>query len=467
MSFVASRINYLLHLAEPSHIRFKELNKGGKESTLPQNGVSMDPNNNFKGNGHQVPAINKVTNVNGQHNSAPPNPQLSSLLNMLDAKRMERSKAANGKANVGPDDTFTVSAIGNAATNAKTAAKTAVKDKIGHEHQKATARKAIPNVFDDNIFDFLTQQNDDRKESISAKYGSNKDVKASHDVGRQQQQQRADRNWREKLNEPIQPPVERWRSKKDGPDSAAKITTSTPVTEASATKPPGITAPIRSSNSQASAAQATTSHASANNQPAKPMASKPPMQSIIQNGAILTGAIIKPCPTYAMDNLYAKFPHLNPNKVPNPLKSTPMDQLGRPPPPINNNTHRTQSTLQHFFDKVIEKNAKKGEMGRPGLNSLNEMKELTSSLMSLPGQSTDQMQSGVNRMPQRSVSSINLPGISRMTGANPQKGRKSPQPQQANGQARQNGNQRQQSANQNNRSKGEFLPFRLFPSIYS
>lgn len=43
-------------------------------------------------------------------------------------------------------------------------------------------------------------------------------------------------------------------------------------------------------------------------------------RDIIQNGAIFTGVGIRPCPTYELNNLYLKFPHLNSEKVPNPLK---------------------------------------------------------------------------------------------------------------------------------------------------
>lgn len=45
-------------------------------------------------------------------------------------------------------------------------------------------------------------------------------------------------------------------------------------------------------------------------------------QSTVQNGAKLTGVGIRPSPTYQLNNMYEKFPHLNPNKVPNPLKPT-------------------------------------------------------------------------------------------------------------------------------------------------
>lgn len=42
--------------------------------------------------------------------------------------------------------------------------------------------------------------------------------------------------------------------------------------------------------------------------------------SIASSNIITVGKFTKPCPAYEMMNLYNKFPHLNPSKVPNPLK---------------------------------------------------------------------------------------------------------------------------------------------------
>lgn len=46
----------------------------------------------------------------------------------------------------------------------------------------------------------------------------------------------------------------------------------------------------------------------------------PPPQGAATNNLISMGKFTKPCPAYEMNSLYTKYPHLNPAKVPNPLK---------------------------------------------------------------------------------------------------------------------------------------------------
>lgn len=48
-------------------------------------------------------------------------------------------------------------------------------------------------------------------------------------------------------------------------------------------------------------------------------ANAPSAHGIIQNGAVFTGVGIRPCATYQLNNMYDKFPHLNAGKVANPL----------------------------------------------------------------------------------------------------------------------------------------------------
>lgn len=447
MSFGASRVNYLLHLADSNHSTKLLKNKSkeignqrskSQETVQSQHDVPFDPNNNCKDNGDAISAANNNDQLKTQ--------KINNLLSMLDAMRLEKSTR---KINESVNTTFTVSPIDHATTNAKPAAESVANIKSSHEQPKNTAPapapKAIPNVFDDKIFDFITQRNDEHKNNTQANKnttnGFNRDAKASLKT-----------NWRERSNEPTEPVQPQWRRKDDVADSVTKVaattsahaTTSKPAIKTNAAQAKSMEAPLRAPNGQAIA----------NNQTAKPIATAPAQatQSIIHNGAILSGVGMKPCPAYALNNLYAKYPHLNPDKVPNPLKPIPLDELRRPNGNTANKSQQNSGTLQEFFDKINEKKSHGGQ----STNRLHQMKELTSSLTSLPAFSTNsQINSAANRMPGRSVSSINLQGITRIAGSNPQKnGQKPQQTPQPNGQNRTNDSNRQQS-NDQNRAKGK------------
>lgn len=43
-------------------------------------------------------------------------------------------------------------------------------------------------------------------------------------------------------------------------------------------------------------------------------------QDTVRSAAVYSGTGIRPCPTFELNNMYSKFPHLNSEKVPNPLK---------------------------------------------------------------------------------------------------------------------------------------------------
>lgn len=152
---------------------------------------------------------------------------------------------------------------------------------ISNNDQKQDSPKSdhIPNVFEDNIFHFLDsmekQKNITSHEQNNSNKGLSKDVPSA---------------------------TISWRVSSNG---------NTVATKTDSTKP----------------TIAVNDRTSLNN-PTKP---KPLTQSIIQNGAVLTGAGLKPCPTYELNNLYNKFPYLNPNKVPNPLKPIPLQDVNLSP----------------------------------------------------------------------------------------------------------------------------------------
>lgn len=440
-----------------------------------QHDVPFDPNNNCKNNGDTASTADK----NDQQKAAAKTSKINDLLSMLDAMRLEKSKSANVVQNVNGSNTnaapnvngsntnatqnvnatFTVSANGDIATNAKPAAKSDTDIKTSHEYPKniapakapVPAPKVIPNVFDDDIFDFITQSGTKRANGFS------RNEKASLEPNRPALRQQSTVSWRERPNERTEQiqPIPQWRLKDNGADSVTKV---------AATNSSHAAVPKPAINSNVTPAQAThteaplgasSGQASAVNQASKPIPTTQTTQRFIHNGALVTGVGIKPCPAYALNSLYEKFPHLNKDKVPNPLKPVTVDQSRRPNN-TDNRPHQNSGPLQDFFDKLNKE--KKSQGAPPNANRLNQMKELTSSLTSLPAFYTNgQNNSAAHRMPGRSVSSINLPGISRISGSNPQKGGQKQQ-QNANGQNRNNERPKQdnrQQSNDQNRAKGK------------
>lgn len=281
-------------------------------------------------------------------------------------------------------------------------------NKTGHMDRAIPTVKTIPNVFDDNIYDFI--------ESIGKQGQVSEPLKGNEPL---KQNEPPKFSWRNRTNEqPVaSAPIGQWRAKKDDVPM-----TSTPVT-------------------------------TNNPKPIIPVVT----QSIIQNGAVLTGAGVKPCATYELNNLYLKFPYLNPNKVANPLKPVPLKDLKRPATTAAAAAAKKapqeipDPKLQDFFDKVNKEHAKKMQQQ---LNSGALKKtELTNSLLSLPAflnnnhnATAEDTLMRSNRMPPRSNSSFNLTGISRIEGSNPQRGSQKSSPM-INGQ---NGN------NKNGKAKGKF-----------
>lgn len=339
----------MLHSADPRHHQ-KLIEKINKTEESNDGVTLFDSNDNNNNNNIKNNHDESMTKEN-----EPPN-----LQKMLQGYRTDKAKptevCGNGK----------VSVVGKNPTETK---------------PKLPILKEIPNVFGDNIFDFI--------ESMGNKQVNNQpaEAKTSRTM-----------SWRDKSNEHDKSaPVEQWRQKNDG-----KTATST--------------AP----------------------EAAKPTGPAPVIKSVIQNGAILTGPGVKPSPTYDLNNLYMNFPHLNPNKVPNPLKPAqdPKRQSN-----IRNGEAKMSPGLQNLFDKA---NKEKSQNPRHP-NQMMKKTELSNSLLSLPASSNtnpnSRNQNGLsaNRMPGRSLTSISLVG-------------------QKSSSAQENGQHRRRSYNSNENShvKGDF-----------
>ncbi|XP_055299892.1 uncharacterized protein LOC129567252 [Sitodiplosis mosellana] len=431
VDIAASRLSYLLHCADPKHNTNLIDRRSTQGSALDQNGV-FDSNNNSKGDHVDLGA--KKNNAPIQHQS-------------YHQKPLQSTKEANNSAYINSMADLIASL--DARKKSDVVKTSGLKENNGNNNgirsDKVVVPTVIPNVFDDNIYDFIEligKQGDPTKvngpsrvnvpqkeneppkaSSINSKYGFNKGDPANK-IPSESDHPSAMRpnsllSWRERsLNESA---PSAWRAKNDGSD-AATVVTSTPVTDA---------VPVATAPKPATIAKVFPT---------------PVTKSIIQNGAVLSGAGVKPCATYELNNLYIKFPHLNPNKVANPLKPVPLKDVKRPA--ATNKDGKTQKIddpkLKDFFDKVNKEHAKKSQQQ---LNSTQLKKsELTNSLMSLPvfaNNNTTGEHQAMNRMPPRSASSFNLTGITRIEGSNPQKGSRKSSPQ-VNGQ---NGNNRNQNAN--------------------
>lgn len=288
---------------------------------------------------HGLAPMDSNNNKNNRHNSTTKENEPPNLQKMLRGYRTDKAKPAE----VNGNSILKVSGDGKHVADTK---------------QTPAIPKEIPNVFGDNIFDFIESMGNKQSNNHSAEATATRTV-----------------SWREKSNEA---PVEQWRQKND-------VKTATAQPTSTATEPAKRTAPALVT------------------------------KSIIQNGAILTGAGVKPSPTYDLNNLYINFPHLNPNKVPNPLK--PAQDLKRHSNIGNGHGTKMSPGLQNLFDKS---NREKTQNPRHSSNAnhSNQMKktELSNSLISLPAMlntnSNLRHQNGLsaNRMPGRSLTSINMIG---------------------------------------------------------
>lgn len=148
------------------------------------------------------------------------------------------------------------------------------------------------------------------------------------------------------------------------------------------------------------------------------MPTKPALitHSIIQNGAVYTGAGIKPSPTYDLNNLYIKFPYLNPDKVPNPTKPPPLKKS----PDYSHTKNNSQSASNQSKDNRRQSSLNGNRTGGISKSSL------ANSLMSLPTftnktvDKTPHNQSSNRQMPGRSSSSISLVGVPKANVSNSQ-----------------------------------------------
>lgn len=255
--------------------------------------------------------------------------------------------------------------------------------------QKADAKPFIPNVFEDNIFEFIDSMG--KQSTETSKSGSPISKNGFNTVPMESN------NWRARSNETDRPPPrEQWRR------LDCEVLPNPNQTKHFAA--PGTSMPILQ---------------------IKPMQPIHDTKSIIQNGAILTGAGVKPCPTYDLNNMYLKYPHLNPNKVLNPLKPASMQQSnGRTSQNSASGSDRMAPELKNLFEKVNNDRAKSTQQQNkqlPNASNLKDMKksELTNSLLSLPTSFEADLKLGpssgstVNRMPGRSATSISLVGVSK------------------------------------------------------
>lgn len=242
------------------------------------------------------------------------------------------------------------------------------------QHQNEYVTKKIPNVFEDDFFDFLESRGKEKKDTSENKVTNDKALST--------------------------PPVSSWRDRPNG-NTMQTIQ------------------PNQNDNNSNAVKRSTQVPLSKQTPQVKPTKPAPITQSIIQNGAVLSGMGIKPCPTYELNNLYVKFPHLNPDKVSNPLKPTPLGDYF-----LGERLHYTKSNHQQPLNQSRDNRTHSSLNGnRAGGISKSS---LTSSLMSLPTftnknvDKTPQNESLNRRMPGRSSSSISLVGVPKANVSNPQ-----------------------------------------------
>lgn len=338
-------------------------------------------------------------------------------------------------------DQFNVNNLANVLSNGATVRIIGNTNSNAPDREKNTSiPKAIPNVFDDEIFNFINAKNGFSLDDVDKQVPSVDTIKnihsnemaAAHQNGATNNRPNTTLSWRDRPKEVAKVmPVEQWRQKNDDTAAVALDLKKSPEMTQSTGAVPKV----------------------------QPIPRITPMitESIIHNGAILTGAGMKPSPTYEMNNLYMKYPHLNPQKVPNPLKPTPLQEI----PTLSALNLVKKPDLKEFFDKV---NAKKSQEQR-NANRLSDMKkrEFSNSMMSLPGnvdsasgQARGKNASPANHMPQRSSTSISLVGFPRSTGSNQQKtnNRKSPQTNQSGANNKLNARPQSNASNGNNGRKG-------------
>lgn len=381
--------------------------------------------------------LNKNARPNSQQNTKP-------------AQNTKQAQNSNSKAYIGSMAEL-IASLNKATGVEKRDLKVNDSNKTQAAHEKVAVPTVIPNVFDDNIYEFIEsignqgiptrmseplksaepkKQSDPPKTSSSnSKYGFNKSETAKKVSPNLDQPEAARCSWRLKPNEPVPPAeIKQWRIKKEEPNTLTRFVTSANTAPATTAPKPTVTA------------------------------TKVAPSLATQNGAVLTGAGVKPCATYQLDNLYKKYPHLNPNKMAQPLKPVPLKDLNGPVAGNKNGQIKpiTDPKLRDFFDKVNKEQARKAhdQISRSPLRK----SELTNSLMSLPvfnnNSNATVEQPARNRMPPRSSSSFNLTGISRIEGSNPQKSNRKPL-QQGNGQNGNNKNQNGNNRNENGNGKAK------------
>lgn len=201
----------------------------------------------------------------------------------------------------------------------------------------------IPNVFEDDIFDFL-----DSIKNSSNKTGSLNKTNVQNELNNGLEKSRA--------LETGAIPKNSWRNSSNGNTQTAHIEQWRQNTNKATSK----------STNQVQV---------------------PNTQSIIQNGAIYTGIGIRPCPTYELNNMYLKFPHLNSEKVPNPLKPS--------------QSHKTRlnvtNNAQNISNRIDKVNAK-GDISSCQRNNLSSLLASNKNLLAHRG---------------RSSSSIDIRGVSK------------------------------------------------------
>ncbi|XP_031634243.1 uncharacterized protein LOC116347682 [Contarinia nasturtii] len=402
VDFEASRRGHLLHLADTKHNgNLIKIKQGGGNASIT-NGTATDSNNN----------TGKSKSLVAKDGVQPPVHLQMSLHTYLKDLGFNREKRDapfnNGAANV-------AAVIGHDALN-------------NNETKKVIP---IPNVFDDGIYDFI--------ESIGKSDLPNKSSNKNETVNvptkafqKAVSSEKGPINWRNTSNEPVirtenrvHPETHRGSNEPIVRNETYAVPpifyTNRPSTIDNYNIPPWHVRPsdldAANAHSQIGDVKVPSVVGAAKAKSGVELIgdadiSKSFMtQSIIQNGAVLTGTGVKPCPTYELNNLYLKFPHLNPNKVANPLRPTSLDLTKRSTASAkpNENTAKSVGGLQGLFDKINqEAKLKKSES--------------TNSLHSLPNFDNNMATNHPkHRMPERSVSSLNLTGITRMNGANPQK----------------------------------------------
>lgn len=210
-----------------------------------------------------------------------------------------------------------------------------------------TLQQNIPNVFEDGIFDFL----DSMKNSGNESEKLNKFPKA-------------------KALETGAIPKYSWRSSSNGNTQTAQV--------------------------EQWRQNTNTDKSNHNSTPKSTLqAQAPVIQSIIQNGAIFTGVGIRPCPTYELNNMYLKFPHLNSAKVPNPLK------------PLQNSTNNARNKSAEFDKMSAERATSSRELKAKKSHSVHGSREMHE----LSSQSVSNKNSLAHRG--RSSSSIDLTVVSK------------------------------------------------------